>query len=1248
MIIESLWPSLDVLSQEYVLVQAWKKTASYIRSHNWYSDTLELDQAAVNLPQFIADLSAKLKNPDQLVNDPLRIVLAPKNQSWQITKDNKTWKPADRSAVKLRPLAHASLKDQVIATGLMLCLADRVETFQGDPRSPITANNRVISYGNRLFCDEINGELKHRWGSGNLYRAYYQDYRSFLSRPETVAEEIDVSDGKRVYIIHSDLRQFYDRVRPELLAEKMTLFSKPSDDPRFFALARRVLDWRWDKKDKQEVFEYQRQAGLPDFSTVALPQGLVASGFFANVVLRDFDESLKQAINKEVADGVQLADACRYVDDLRIILIGKRDQALSEIENIVVDWLGRLLMNNSSGLILSREKTIVSRYKDDERPILQQSRKLNRIQQAVSGGFDAIGGEEILDAVQGLIRAQQRYTVERTKDQGWPFSPIPDVRDETVARFAAGRFRTTCRSLRPLLLDKEETAELLVRENSDEDEADRSPASRTRADLDNEIKAFALGLVENWVNNPSNVRLLRIGLDLWPAPEVLKHVLKLLRPFTEKGGPRKSSRRVAWYCLSEVLRAGATETGFVEDEESLPADLEIGAYRNILKEEAIRLISTTAVKLPWYLKQQALLFLAVSGDVGNLILRSGKNKESKHYRDLIRFLKRDMQHLNPPDFATFAILARRSYRGREAAVELAIKGISLPRLEQIAEKDPSFALEILASHNHLRDQLPPRVRDDLSLKKEDAKLEEGITLASAVLNGNPNGPLRNELTLLDFSEKFLANLSEENVAATITPSNVSVHYGSRNGDIETIKEVKIVPSRVGPANSMYCPPSWCSTEERWRFQLGFLMRFILIAQHDFTRNARGPNWREGTAIYRAPESHWYQRLFGLYNKHVAFGEEWLPITDWTEDLLSALLAWPGCRLSDTTKLVIKGMKATQTWIKERRDFLANMQGVSSSVLLLPLMAPHLKQDSNRPLRACIVQTVFPRAEDFHPSDLELSNQKTRRRHRNHLSAALSAVKKMLDLRETHTKRDGRLDWLILPELSVHPQDIKTHLIPFARAHRTIILAGITYQNLIPTEPLINSALWIIPSWSSTRGLQIIKRRQGKQHLAPTEEELNKPTSKITGFRPCQWLVGYEWSTKQTSVPLWLTAAVCYDATDLRLAADLRHHSDVFAIPALNKDVGTFDQMAMALHYHMFQLVIVANNGQYGGSNAYAPYKEEYTKQLFHLHGQPQASIAFFEIDDIASFIDRKAISHMTPPQNPRPVKTWKSPPAGMS
>ena len=43
---------------------------------------------------------------------------------------------------------------------------------------------------------------------------------------------------------------------------------------------------------------------------------------------------------------------------------------------------------------------------------------------------------------------------------------------------------------------------------------------------------------------------------------------------------------------------------------------------------------------------------------------------------------------------------------------------------------------------------------------------------------------------------------------------------------------------------------------------------------------------------------------------------------------------------------------------------------------------------------------------------------------------------------------------------------------------------------------------------------------------------------------------------------------------------------------------------------MFQLVIVANSGQYGGSNAYWPKRDARVRQVFHTHGQPQASIAF--------------------------------------
>ena len=100
----------------------------------------------------------------------------------------------------------------------------------------------------------------------------------------------------------------------------------------------------------------------------------------------------------------------------------------------------------------------------------------------------------------------------------------------------------------------------------------------------------------------------------------------------------------------------------------------------------------------------------------------------------------------------------------------------------------------------------------------------------------------------------------------------------------------------------------------------------------------------------------------------------------------------------------------------------------------------------------------------------------------------------------------------------------------------------------------------------------------------------------------------------------------------------RTQSDILAIPALNKDVKTFDQMALALHYHMFQLVVVANNGHYGGSNAYWPKKDALVRQVFHTHGQPQASIVFFEIDDIGAFLERHDVSGAD----------WKHPPAGLN
>ena len=221
---ERLNPTISQIAQEYVLVQAWKKVSTYIRYHNWFSDTIDIDATTADLPSFIAAISNSIQSGEWIA-DRLRLVSAPKSAKWKVDPRNGKWAPESQLTAKaLRPLAHVSLRDQVVAAAIMLCLSERVETLQGDPRSNFKSaatRYRVISYGNRLYCDtdRSTGNLVHRWGSAKLYRAYFDDYRSFIARPEYVAEILH-QEKCSVAIVQSDLKQFYDRVRPSTLSVK--------------------------------------------------------------------------------------------------------------------------------------------------------------------------------------------------------------------------------------------------------------------------------------------------------------------------------------------------------------------------------------------------------------------------------------------------------------------------------------------------------------------------------------------------------------------------------------------------------------------------------------------------------------------------------------------------------------------------------------------------------------------------------------------------------------------------------------------------------------------------------------------------------------------------------------------------------------------------------------------------------------------------------------------------------------------
>lgn len=1231
-------PNISFLKRPEFLIQAWKKTSSYIRYHNWYADSLELDLASVDLPNFIKHLSERISTWE---SKPLKIVPAPKSQSWHINDKNK-WVPRSNISTKLRPLAHACIEDQVMATAIILCLADQMEQFQGSPLILIEKpeeRKQTISYGNRLYCSTgMNGELIHHWGSSKLYRSYFQDFSTFTRRPEVVANEHH--GDTRIFIIHSDLSKFYDRVSPELLHTKIISLLGNNADSQFIALIQKVFNWEWDTEKSNIICveEYIKSSKLGGFKKIALPQGLVASGFLSNVVLKDFDNFLREAINKTILTNTKVLDVCRYVDDLRITLLVEENPDLDHIKDNIVSWLDAGLNLHAPGLIVSKDKTKVIDVFGDKRPLVRQSKRMQQIQNAISGGFDSKGGVDVLASILGLLRSQSRFSAERLDNQSFQFAPVPDVKDDTVARFSAHRYRSTYRSLRLLLFDKVEQCSYCQERINDQNDQNCS-ARFTRQELDEEAKIFALGLIERWIEDPSNVRLLRVGLDIYPDVVILKSVLNLLSQYTVKGSGSKSKCRVAWYCLSEIFRAGATETGFIEYHESFPENIDINEYREALKTEGIRILKLPSQSIPWYLKQQILLFLLAFSPNELIIRREGGKKDIRHYKRMALLLQGNSVGKSDREFAMYAILARRSYLNEDNARKLITPLLTANRIEHIFERDPSFAHELLTQPNlnfTLTKRLCSFIRNDY------ADVSSGfVNLMDFVLDNSEFIKYINEISILKFSKLFL-NLYSTFVIDrkyVIPPNAVSITYNSDS--TEFFDKIDIRFDFKHDNNSMYAPPLWCTIEDSWRFNLAYLIRFLLTRQYDYSRSVKRLSWKENLPIYRVPENHWYQRDHGLFSGYSAFGHDWLPISDWTEKLLYALLRWPGCNESCFDFWIQKGIAETLRQIDSRFKYLKNMSGHQSTVLMMPVIAPPLKnlKTGTRPLRACVVQKVIPNIDCFNNSDLSFSDPMVRRCHRNHLAASLAAVRKLLVLRETHHSRDSRLDLLIFPELSIHPQDIFQILVPFARERKTVILAGMNYTEIEPNKPLINSALWIIPTQTPEGGLQIIIRRQGKGNLSPHEiATFNSNIVQIRPFRPCQWIIHYLWRGEDE--PLKLTASICYDATDIRLAADLREESDVYIIPSFNQDVKTYDQMALALHYHMYQMVIVANNGSYGGSSAFAPFKDDYSKEIFHLHGQPQASVAFLEIDDIGEFLNR----WNTPSASPN-MKNWKTPPA---
>lgn len=1306
-------PKGNKLCDVVVLAQAWKKSHTYIRRHNWYSDVLELDASTVDLENHLVHWATQVCEADFRPAD-LLLVPAPKNFRWwfrptpaptslQDLLDLKLslfgseptfedWTPVEldppgeearqpalkQPRLKLRPLAHVSIRDQTLATAVMMCLAEAIESAQGDTTGTDIATMRtsgVVSYGNRLHCtwtDNTGAQPRAQfsWGNSRTYRQYFQDYRAFLSRPRRVCAELapQLQPRRELFVVSLDIKSFYDHIdRDALLTELKNLEGEhrinhglpdwASADATFWERAARILSWQWRTEDEEEaelILDDKHQE-----LELGLPQGLVASGFLANAYLVRFDREMQKAATEGLMLGedVKLLDYCRYVDDMRLVVEAKSgpggldqttilDHVRRNVASLLKEHCDRV--GAKRALELSLDKCTVTPY----RAISAQSHVsvlMEMLNTELSGTFDLESLAQAAGGLDGLLwMSEQIEGSAEPKPSRLSLAtvavPNTDVRDDTVKRFVATRISQLMRH-RLAMTDLESPA------GSAEAISDQVTQG---AVLSHEFESTARKLIKSWAENPALALLLRCGLDLFPHPRLLGPVtqalsIKLFDVSTELDTSKRRQVRVAEYILADLLRAGAVETGF-RDQEEYPEGVDIQGYREELGGIARRVLIERKSS-PWYLRQQARLYLASIGDA-SLTAVPEDAPELRSYLALQRAVLfepargEELRAAIPlaivaqqlqPNTRRFGVWLSEGLRRTddEGIREAVVRSVALSR--------PDLLMAALSGRrtSNWRQFVPASLiqasRRQNSSRRHLDKLKGNQTLLQLI--NEPSNPFDQENALLMLADALLRHPSiEEHLHAGKSAADIAIRCVSWSKLSELPEEPNFLcvefAEESDATNPLYANPPWVSPEKAWLYGLGRILRSALTGEFDFT--TRRYLVTEEVGRYSGLRSTWFKRRFGLLNSGRGLLDEPGPISPWLSSLLSTLLQWPGVEFRASAASAAGDVRTAAELLALVQERIAVQRGLfgrrsKTPMYVLPVDDHQSLQD--RPLRVAIVQPMRPRREEFNDKDLMHWTPGTLSEHRRHLAEVCRLTHQKLktwasatSTAEFGNRGESVVDIILFPELAVHPEHVFL-LRRLSDKVRANIFTGLTFLHSYKAGGIVNQGLWLIRTEAQGHGRAFQYVWQGKQH--PMKDEVRMG---VKSHRPHVTLVELPIGAKSRTR---IAAAICYDATDLDLVADLRDRSDMFLVAALNQDIQTFDNMVAALHFHMYQPVILANSGEFGGSTAQVPLPK-HERLIAHVHGNQQVAVSVFEVDP----------SLFKSTTNPKAPKTLKAPPAG--
>lgn len=1223
-----LKPADQYIADNVVLAQAWKKSQQYIRSTNWYANTFELDRSTLSLAKNLDLWVEELEGLDYELT-PLRLVPAPKSTSWvfvdtplfppaniefldwefaeeNLSGINQSWVPKDEVVIPLRPLAHVPIKEQTYFTALMMCLANTVETIQGDTSSDFESvhEKKVVNYGNRLYCQYKDGEAQFPWGNSTIYSKYFTDYQRFLERPSYFGKQaIDYKSGREnVYEIHLDLSRFYDCIDRRRLTEEIVSLIDGYTHKRFPIIDKLLdefEDWKWED-DSISLYNNVCQKDSEDIP-LGVPQGLVSGGFLSNIYLLNFDAEMAEVIGQVIDEKYRVVDFCRYVDDMRLIIVS--EESSTNLKKDIVDFINSKL--EDIGLSIHSDKTKVEPFQIKKVGI---SGKLRSIQGKVSGPISNNEIDEQLGHLEGLINlADYIKTLPKDEDSNNPLAlieaPNHDVREDTLVRFSANKIHNLLQQKR----------------NFYTQEVDNTGKPKP-GNWDYLQERMARKFIACWTKDPSLVLLLKKGLELFPNTAILKTIITQFKYVISRQNSKQTC--LVEYCLCEIFRHSATIIHQKSDWE-FPTHSNRADYFEYLQCIAIDILQNSSA-YSFNVREQARFLLLVRND--NLL--GNEDAEDKDFNVVIKIIKgfrsiaNDMSH---QEFISNSLLAYQL----SSEPELVIRSLS-SFLEKVNKKGGLRKLKKSLNKRNLTDVLENLAIESSTLFSELVKhgaknnyswqqehsyiiKKSGIYQKSVepkfneraypllALIKHVNNPLSHENAILHMLK---VSLEEYDFSNAVDLANTKVECSNWD-EIQTLDtNLKI---NIQPDDSpLFGVPDWVLDEHRPLYHVGMFIRSCLIGDLDWTGSNR---YIQENGQYTGIKSGFIKRQFGLMHSPESLNGQSAPMSGWLTNLLFQLLQWPGLQLNGTESEWPKvwNIKTLLQLIEKRINYQKNL---FCKLSMIPGYIEKVNLNWNKDkqeLDVVMVQSLLPQKSDFLEHGLMLDTPEYRVKHRRHVAAVAELILHKKYSHETvGSDITGKIDLIVWPELAVNDADIDI-LKRLSDKTGAMIFTGLNFANIPNVDGPNNVAKWIIPNKRQS-GRSFIERLQGKQFMMKDEVKHIKP------WRPYQLFIELIHPAFKDETGFRMTGSICFDSTDIKMSADLKGKSNAYLIPALNMDVNTFDSMVDALFYHMYQHVVLVNTGEFGGSVAKAPYKERHEKLITHVHGAQQVSISSFKMN----------------------------------